>query len=646
MSDPVRPRRSDADDTLPVGGDGREPAADAELVLRALLVDMGVDEADVDRAIDEGTIHLLALERLVALEQAEYTLDEVAEMSGLPTEHIRAYWRALGFPEPRPGEKVFSETDLDMLASVLPFAAEGALESGLAVQMARVIGSSLARVATAQIEAIEHQIALRVERGEQAEARQAALDAAATGSPLEGEEGGEPTMTGPAFAVDGLDDLTELDEADLADAARQAAELLPAMPRLMEFVWRRHLGAAARRRIMRASASTPTEQACVGFADLVGFTAQTQQLPDDELAKVVDRFETIAYDTVISHGGRVVKTIGDEVMFLADGVHDGAEIALALAERYSGDESLSDVRVGLASGPVLERDGDVYGTTVNRAHRIVAIAYPGSVVVSDDIADALADDEALSCRSIRSHYLKDIGRVPLFTLRRAGDDTEQPYARARARRAARRDFVLQRRLRRRRQSAETVEEALAELPVDAAAELPMELLDEEELAAAPTGQFEALTDAVLGADLDRDLQVELLADLEAARRLRALEEEAQQKAAEADLEAERKLVEIEDDARRRIEQLEAETRRKVEDTLREAEEKSRKANEEANRKVRRVAEEAERKAERAEKDAKREARRRASRRKPARPRDQPPDGDEGGEPPAGPATGADAGEPG
>ena len=166
---------------------------------------------------------------------------------------------------------------------------------------------------------------------------------------------------------------------------------------------------------------------CVGFADLVGFTAQTQQLSETELAEVVSRFETIAYDVVNVHGGRVVKMIGDEVMFTAESVREGADLALELAETYRNDEALSDVRVGLASGQALEREGDVYGPVVNLASRIVSIAYPGAVVVSEEVHEALANDEALLFKTIRQHYLKDFGRVRLWTMRHVDDEDERTF---------------------------------------------------------------------------------------------------------------------------------------------------------------------------------------------------------------------------
>ncbi|MBI2703939.1 MAG: hypothetical protein HYX32_01415 [Actinobacteria bacterium] len=594
-----------AGDLQPPDAEGAAAATgalpEAMAVLAHLLRDAGVDEREIESAAQSGSLHLLALERLIAMDPAIYTLEEATEMSGLDIESIRAYWRALGFPDPRPGEKLFSESDLDMLDSVLPFIEEGSLDPLLAQQMARVIGSSLSRIATAQIEAIERAVTESVEA-------------------ISSANGGDA----PATDAD--------HEEDLVGAARRAAELLPMMPKLMEFVWRRHLGAAARRRIMRAAGETSTEGVSIGFADLVGFTAQTQQLPEKELAAVVSRFETIAYDVVANHSGRVVKMIGDEVMFLADHPRDAALIAMQLAEQYREDEAMSDVRVGLAIGGVLERDGDVYGPVVNLAHRIVAVAYPGAVVISPEFREALGDDPEFFIRSIRSHYLKDLGRIPLWTLRRASNEDDARVARTQARRLARRQFMLERRLFRQR---EPQRDAVGSLDLDGQLS---EVFREEHADAedATTEEYEALTDAVLEADIDPGLQVELLTDIEAARRLHQLEDEGQHRAEEADAEAERKLDEIEVEAKRKVEQVEKEARLKVEAALTEAEEKARKANEEASRKVKRVAQDVERKADRAEKEAKREAKRKTARRTAQRKRagdeaapapEEMPDGD-------------------
>ena len=69
---------------------------------------------------------------------------------------------------------------------------------------------------------------------------------------------------------------------------------------------------------------------------------------------------------------------------------------------------------------MLVRDGDYYGPVVNLASRIVNIATPGSVLTSDEVHTQLADAPGFEWRSLRPRFLKDIGRVPLWRLQRAG----------------------------------------------------------------------------------------------------------------------------------------------------------------------------------------------------------------------------------
>lgn len=542
---------------------------DGRVDIPRVLHDLGVQEDEVERAAAAGTLELLALERILEGSGRRYDVDEIAAASGLDQELLRALWRSLGFPEPRPGEKIFSDTDLEMLEGTIPFLAEDGLDADVALQMTRVIGSSVAKVANAQVDAIVSQLEQR---------RVAPADV----SPA-------PEGATPPPPVD-------------HEVALRLAQLLPMMPEVMTFVWRRHLANAARRRMMRAGTEVPP--VCVGFADLVGFTAQTQQLDDQELAQVVGRFEKLAHDIVAAHGGRVVKMIGDEVLFVADDVPTGARIALAMAEAYRHDEALSDVRVGLAAGSVLERDGDVYGPVVNLANRVVAVAFPGSVVVTDEVVEALRDDESMVARSIRSHRLKDIGKVKLSTLRPA-EDPDQPERTQQARRRAvkRREFLLERRLERERGASALSQELAVELP---------RALDESFIE-QPTEQIEAITEAVLASDVDEELQVELLAGIDAARRLGKLELDAVAKAREADEAAERKIREVERNARRKVEDIESEARRRVEAVLGEAETKVAEANEEAARKVRRVADEVHKQADQVEKEAHRTARRRTRR---------------------------------
>ncbi len=256
----------------------------------------------------------------------------------------------------------------------------GVTSLDVAIQLTRVIGSSMARIAEAEVQASAH-------REPPESARMAELYALTAGGPLGG--------LGNNF----------------------------------ELVWRRHLQAALRRHTMESGDGE--HSLSVGFCDLVGFTAMSQQLTDDELAAVVSRFEELAYDTVAAGGGRVVKMIGDEVMYVVEDPTVAAHIGLALADAYAGEEQLSDVRVGIAHGPVLGREGDYFGPVVNLAHRIVNIAFPGTVVVSTEVAEAIDEAAGLEARPLRPRYLKDIGRVPLFAVARPGEALPSWRARAR-----------------------------------------------------------------------------------------------------------------------------------------------------------------------------------------------------------------------
>lgn len=333
--------------------------------LRDLLSVLGADDDDIDRWEKERALGLALIGHLALSGEPRYDQREVAELAGLPLDLTRRLWRSMGFPDVAEGERVFTDEDVEALSVASNLLRHGVLDPDVAVQVSRVMAQSIARIADVQIGIIE-------DRGR---------------------------------SVEAVDELH--------------AEALFNTPKLLEYQWRRQLQAAARRLVMRETVSPSTGSVAIGFADLVGFTALSQQISTTELAEIVDRFVSLANDTVARLGGRLVKTIGDEAMFIVDDPAQGVEIALTLAERYADDESLSDVRVGVASGPVLPREGDYYGPVVNLASRIVGLALPGSVVVSEDVHDALVDDESLRWRSLRPRGLKGIGRVRLWRVRRA-----------------------------------------------------------------------------------------------------------------------------------------------------------------------------------------------------------------------------------
>lgn len=537
------------------------------------------DGGDAIAAVDAATRALLPF---LGDDEARFGLEDVARFSGIDQSLLLDFWRALGFPDPRPGEQMFTDSDVEMLSTIVGLIASGSVEPDVARQFARVIGSSLDRIAAAQIDAWVR------------------------------------TAEDDTFRDPGVTD---------EELARQSLDVAALLPHVLELVWRRRLVAEARRRLMRAGVEDSEVTLCVGFADLVGFTSQTQQLETTSLAEVVGRFEAIAYDVIPSFGGRLVKTIGDEVMFVNDDPASGARTALELARRYREDEALSDVRVGLAFGTVLERDGDVYGHTVNLASRIVSVAYPASVVISDELHDVVAEDPGLEFTTLRTHYLKDIGRVPLWRMRLVGDDLDGPYRSARVDRSERSRFLGRRwddrGQRFRERSAGAFADALAvdfdiesmpgRLPAvltgSASPEVIRSLVEDP-----TTDELEALAAVVLDADIDRELQVDLLTEIGAATTLRGLEREADRKAAEADREAEVELRRIERETARTLDAIEDDHRRRVAEAIARATEASKRIDEAAARRLDQVAAEAERDAEQATRDARARARRAARQR--------------------------------
>jgi adenylate cyclase len=358
---------------------GLDPASlgdDAVQAVRSMLADLGCTAAELDQAEREGTLPLLAVERLMVPAAASYDLAAVSERTGLDVDQVRDLWRTLGYPVPRPDEVAFSDADVEILTEVGQLMAGDVASTGLVLQMSRVIGSSMARIASAQVDVISARVA------------------------------GAPRSVAVADS--------ELTDEQIVVSA---SALLPIVPSVLTAAWRRHLQAAIRRRLSIAETGQG-QLGVVGFADMVGFTRLSQEVGDDELAYVVDQFEQLAFDVVTAHGGRVVKMIGDEVMFTVDLPTAAAEIGLVLAEGTRGADERSDLRVGMAHGPLLEREGDLYGPVVNLASRVTAIAYPGSIVVNESLRERLADHDDYRLRAMRPRNLKDIGRVPLWVLRR------------------------------------------------------------------------------------------------------------------------------------------------------------------------------------------------------------------------------------
>jgi adenylate cyclase len=313
------------------------------------------------------------LEELLLGGELRYTRLEAIQAAGVSEEFARRLWRALGFPHVPDGVVAFTEGDVAALAGVAGLRASGMLDEEITLRMSRAVGQTMARLAKWQVDILVE------------------------------------TMTDPLEPPD-----PETLRVITANAESRLADLEP----LITHAWRRQLAAAGARLLAAQGTEELQTRAAVGFADLVAFTRTSRDLDERELARLVERFEETASDVVAEHGGRLVKTLGDEVLFSADTARTGAEIGLAVAEAVREDEGIPDVRVGMAYGPVLPLRGDVFGTTVNLASRLTAMARPGTALVDAGMAGELREDDAYDLARITRRRAHGLGMVQPYVLRR------------------------------------------------------------------------------------------------------------------------------------------------------------------------------------------------------------------------------------
>jgi len=311
----------------------------------------------------------------------------------------RKFWHALGFPNVGDEDTVFTDADLMALQSVAALVRDGVFDEPTALAMTRAFARTTDRLAVWQTQLMAEAMGELSPTAETAETGETA------------GAGADPDLS---WAVP--------DPATARAAAAKLADIADDLEPLLIYAWRRHLSAAISRMV---SDSEPTQDhqgvvRCVGFADLVSFTRLVRQLSERELARMVQRFEALASDVVTAHGGRVIKTVGDEVLFVAMGAAPAAAIALDLVQAMGEDDVLPDVRVGMASGQVVSRLGDVFGTTVNRASRLTVLARPRTVLVDDALAASLAYVSGFEMSPLRRRTLRGVGEVTPWTLRRAG----------------------------------------------------------------------------------------------------------------------------------------------------------------------------------------------------------------------------------
>lgn len=318
------------------------------------------------------------IERALLGSKRTLTRKEVADRAGIPLDLAEELWQRLGFPHTEDDDLAFTEEDVTALELTRDLISLGILTPDSQAALVRTWGRSFARLA-------EWQVSLLAELALEHEDPQARL-------------------------------------GDLMDAVLPNVELLQA------YIWRRHLAASASRLLGDTADGVGTASTlAVCFVDIVGYTGRSKNLSDHELVDWVEYFEDELTRIVVDLGGRVIKTIGDEVLFVTDDPVAAAEAALIVTERGADEEDkFPDVRAGLAYGEVVSRLGDVYGPTVNIASRLTSVARPGTVLVDrgayEHLTQTLAEDQVDP----------DTGQIPAITklIERAADELAElsPYS--------------------------------------------------------------------------------------------------------------------------------------------------------------------------------------------------------------------------
>jgi len=314
------------------------------------LRDLGASSDDLIQHADQ----LAALELVHTIWPGErrHTMTDVARLVGVSTDEIIGFRVATGFPEPEPNARVATDDDVEMYRSIV--AARSLFGEADLLQLLRAIGASLAKLADAATSAFLVN-ARSVERG-------------------------------IATASDPQLDLIR--------------ELLPRLSLVVDTLLRKHLVAARRPSPTETAGAWEVQQLAIGFADLIGSTQLADQRSLAEVGEILSAFEEASTSVVTRHGGRVVKLIGDEVLFAVDDPARAARIGWAITQAVGAIETLPSVRVGLAAGEVLTRDGDVFGPPVNRAARIVREAPAGSMLVTPVIRAAAMLDFAFTLTGV------------------------------------------------------------------------------------------------------------------------------------------------------------------------------------------------------------------------------------------------------
>jgi len=327
--------------------DPADPDAKARLELFVFLLDeIGASIPELVQADEHGGILSFAAFRTLRTGREGMTFAEAAQRAEIAADVALALWRSAGFTDPRPFERRFGQQDVEMfrlfalLSTIVPRAQ--------VMHLIRTMGEAIGRVAEAEVALLRSNIEAPL-----AEQRQF---------------------------------------VDVARTYQSVAEaVLPRVADVLDSIHRHHLQAIGRRYsdVNAPPSALNVVQLAVGFADIAGYTGMWREVEPRHLARMLDQFETVTGEVIAVAGANVVKRIGDAVMFVTNAPGVACALALDLLDACEAAQ-LPKLRVGLAFGDVMVRQGDFYGATVNLAARLVASAEAGTALTDAELHTRLS----------------------------------------------------------------------------------------------------------------------------------------------------------------------------------------------------------------------------------------------------------------
>lgn len=314
---------------------------------------------------------------------AQYSLSEAAERAGMDVGLARLFWLAMGFPDigDEVNDIIFTPYDVAVMRRHVDKLSAGQVDAGTMNSLVRAQSHMADRLVLWQLEAL-------VEFAQQ------------------------------TFE---LDDVSArfwmLDHID---------EYLPFLEEQLKYAWRRHTASYLRRaeieldrRVLDPDNEAMPLQRAIGFVDLESFTPRSSELGSKQLVSFMRNFEFACRDVISSNGARLVKTVGDAVLWVADDLKTGARVSTELVRTLGSIEGMLPVHSSLVWGGVVSAFGDVFGPIVNLASRLVDAAPGGSILMDRQTASALhgLGENRYAISPFGQQNFDGVGSIETFELR-------------------------------------------------------------------------------------------------------------------------------------------------------------------------------------------------------------------------------------